>query len=392
MTNKATKISLVAVFAIFALQAVFVIMPVNMLHHHDLFIQPVVAVALVLITFWQLGFDKRKLRTAYQSNVAAVIAVVMYTSMIMSMAFLFGGGRNIMTINPQLVLSNIWTMAIPLVLFESVRHRLIKAMGDKGSVFILVLITLIFALMQIRGMRAFILGGGSGLRVFIFEGLLPSLTASAVVTLAAMRGTFTAAVVISFVLNLGGVFFPILPDFDSLVWALVNCAVFFFIGLILHRLTDTRGHVERKRIAKAAKQSRGPISKIVSLGTTALIIAFFLQWLPIYPVVILTTSMTGTIDRGSLVIMQRIPADRVFERVEIQDILHYRYRNVEFVHRVIDFRYNDAGVREFITKGDANDIPDLSPLPQQDVLGTPLFHFPFIGYPNVFFRSMFGGF
>jgi len=173
----------------------------------------------------------------------------------------------------------------------------------------------------------------------------------------------------------------------------VVCGLLFVVGVIHHYMTDEGGGAQRKRVARASKYShKGYFAYIMSIGTTGFIIAFFLQVFPIYPVVILTESMTGTIDRGSMVIMRRIPAEEAFMRVQEEDILHYRFRGVEFVHRVVEFTYTIDGVRQYVTQGDANEFPDPSPVLQEDVLGTPMFHIPFIGYPNIIFRAMFGGF
>jgi signal peptidase len=73
--------------------------------------------------------------------------------------------------------------------------------------------------------------------------------------------------------------------------------------------------------------------------------------------VMLTGSMTGTIDRGDIV----VSVPRPTEEVEVGDILTFQApvadRHVE-THRVIAVRHPDDGRVEVRTQGDANAAPD----------------------------------
>jgi len=73
--------------------------------------------------------------------------------------------------------------------------------------------------------------------------------------------------------------------------------------------------------------------------------------------VMLTGSMTGTIDRGDLVVSVPRPA----QDVRIGDILTFRApvadRHVE-THRVIDVQHTSGGATEIKTQGDANEAAD----------------------------------
>jgi len=370
----------------------FLFVPGGLITIFNQAIRPGVYAFLAIGMFVYMGWSSRPAKNAYQSNIAALIALVMYISMVMVSVYVFGGGRNAMTLGISPILRNMWTMGIPLVLSEIVRYRLIKVAGSKYQAFVVVALSIVYAFANTGGTRVLFMETNPNILHFVFASALPALTVSVVVSFVAMKGSVFAALLISFVYNLGESFFPILPSFDRLVWSLVVCGLMFVVGVIHHYMTDEDGNAQRKRASRVAKHSRkGPFEYIMSIGLMGLIIAFFLQLFPIYPVVILTGSMTGTIDRGSMVIMRRIPAEEAFMRVQKGSILHYNFRNVEFVHRVIDFTYTNYGVRKYITQGDANESPDPLPVLQEDVLGTPIFHIPFIGYPNVIFRAMFGG-
>jgi len=89
--------------------------------------------------------------------------------------------------------------------------------------------------------------------------------------------------------------------------------------------------------------------------------------------------------------MRRLPADEAYRFVSVGDVLHYHQGNIQLVHRVVDVAYDERGVREFVTKGDANPFADPMPLPQGDVIGRHMFSIPFLGYPNVLLRLILGG-
>jgi signal peptidase len=104
------------------------------------------------------------------------------------------------------------------------------------------------------------------------------------------------------------------------------------------------------------------ISTLLSLALTIGVLGFLV--LAVGPhvfgyrtAVMLTGSMTGTIDRGDIVVSVPRPADDV----EVGDILTFRApvadRHVE-THRVIAVRHTDSGQVEVQTQGDANAAPD----------------------------------
>jgi hypothetical protein len=56
----------------------------------------------------------------------------------------------------------------------------------------------------------------------------------------------------------------------------------------------------------------------------------------------------------------------------------------------VEFRYDDSGERIYITKGDANTIADINPVGADQVLGVARAYIPYIGYPAVLMRMLFG--
>ena len=395
MNKRSVFYSLIVFVVLASFYTSFLFIPGHLILLFNEYLRNLMYVLLVIGLFLVLGRDTRSVRKSYQANMVAVIAFMMYCSMLLLTSFLFGGGRNMMAPSLQIVLGNVPVFAFPLILAEYLRFRLIRSASSRHKIYVVAAMAIIMAFANLSGLRSFLFMEDPSYVSFFFEALLPAVTINAIVSFMCLRGSFFSVLVVSFVFNLGGIFSPVLPTFDLVVWSLVLCGLVFVVGIIHHYLTDDNSSAQRKRIARASKYAQGNfVGQGVTLVIAAFTVAFFLQVFNIYPVVILTGSMTGYIDRGSMVIMRRIPPDEVVFRVQEGDVLHYHSGSMELVHRVVAIDYlfdNGEPQRVFVTQGDANPFPDPTLLAQEDVIGTPIFTIPFIGYPNIIFRALTGG-
>ena len=374
------------------LQIFFLYMPISLIQTYNNIIQPFGYIMLAVVVYFGFKGYQKPSRVAYQANLAAILSVVLYIIIIIAIAVAFGGGRNVFMLTMRGFFNQFWVAAVPLVAAEMVRFKLLKATTDRNRTFVVISLTLLFTFTRLNVLR--VVGFNAMITPeFLFESLLPAITASGLVTLVALKGTLFSTIVISFVFNLWNIFTPILPDLELLVLSLILCGIMFLSGILFAFLANDVSKEQRRRMDRALKYSKGyGVKGFLLLVIMGVIVAFFLNVFPVYPVVILTESMTGYIDRGSLVIMRRIPENEVLARVQVDDVLHYNFRHMEFVHRVVGFTEDSYGNRLFITQGDANPFPDPTPLDPAEVIGRPLFVIPFIGYPNIIIRAMTGRF
>lgn len=130
------------------------------------------------------------------------------------------------------------------------------------------------------------------------------------------------------------------------------------------------------------------VKTLVTVITYIFIITAGAVYLPglfgIHPYIVESASMAPGIPMGSLAFINENDRD-----AGIGDIVTYSLAGSEsgerilVTHRVIG--KDDGGL--LITKGDANKTQDLSPVPEDQLVGTYLWHVPVMGY---FMRS-FGG-
>lgn len=101
--------------------------------------------------------------------------------------------------------------------------------------------------------------------------------------------------------------------------------------------------------------------------------------------VVLSGSMLPVFDAGSIIGVK----DVVPENINVGDIVTFKDpedKNRVITHRVMEIN-RENGKLSFITKGDANNSQDLSPVPEGNILGRATFWVPYMGYLVNFVKS-----
>ncbi len=143
---------------------------------------------------------------------------------------------------------------------------------------------------------------------------------------------------------------------------------------------------------KAAHRKKGVLHYIgvgLSFGLLALValVAVLVIALPMLtkstPYTVLTGSMTPSYPAGTLVVVK--PTD--VQQIRIGDVITYQIASNQpavVTHRVIQIvePNTPGGAESFITKGDANSLPDASPVKPVQVRGVVWYAVPYIGWVN----------
>lgn len=99
---------------------------------------------------------------------------------------------------------------------------------------------------------------------------------------------------------------------------------------------------------------------------------------------VVSGSMEPAYHVGSIIYVKSIDASDVKEG----DVITFNLKgSVPATHRVVRI---DTENRKFYTKGDNNECEDKSPVNFSDVIGTPVFTIPYIGYAISFIQSSVG--
>lgn len=374
--------------ALAVVQTAYIFIPPNALRLFNLGLRPLVygVLAAALLVF--MDFDFRPVRKAYRANMAAFLSIMMFGIVFLIVAFLLGAGRNAMAPGPAIAFRNLWEHGSVVILGELIRYKLIKGGEPRNRAAIIIALTIMLAYGQMNAIRMFA-GGNVAVPDIIFETAFRLLVISAVVSYFAVEGSFLSVVMVSLVYTMVPYLVPVLPDVSQLVWSLIISGMAFVTAIIYRFAMNDKRRDQRMRTKRMDRVARKPIlANVVTVAVVAVIIAFFAGAFPFYPVVILTGSMTGTMDRGSLVFVERVPPGRAVDAVGEGYVVHFLSRGrVEYVHRVVDFGWDSDGQRHYITQGDAVMRPDPIPVPQADILGIARAQIPFLGYPYILVQN-----
>lgn len=98
-------------------------------------------------------------------------------------------------------------------------------------------------------------------------------------------------------------------------------------------------------------------------------------------------SMEPTIHKGSIIIVSH-PGDKPLKVNDIVTFISPSDKQTIVTHRIV--KINDGNVRTYVTRGDANEIDDMDPLPNEYILGKVHLSIPFVGNIMNFAKSKAG--
>jgi len=155
----------------------------------------------------------------------------------------------------------------------------------------------------------------------------------------------------------------------------------------------------------AKEKVKKPIPhKKVIIAVVMIIIAFFGSFLVFFilqislntespVVVVISGSMEPTIHEGDVLFVMGIDAKDIKNGTaedKAGDVIVFNAQGLWFtapqepiVHRVIG-KYLDGDTWKFITKGDANSLPDGAPIPESRIIGVVVGGIPYIGWIKLF--------
>ena len=380
-------LTIIACATIAIMQTAYIFMSARFLRLHGLALQPLIYVTLAVACIIFLGKDERPVRKAYYANMVAILSAGIFGIVFFVSAIVFGAGANAMAGSPAAMINTLWTHGSVVILGTVIRYKLIrKAMNP---VPVTIAITIVLAYGQMNGLRM-LFAGVMDFETVFFESTFALIAMSSIASFFALRGSFTSVLLISSIYILTPYFVPILPHVTPVVWALIRTGPAFLTAVIYNFITNDKSRHSRALAKREARYTKKPVWRYsISLAVIGLAAAFFVGAFPIYPVVIITSSMEPTMSRGSVVFVERVPQGEALIRVGEGYVIHFLGRGgVEYIHRVADFRFDVQGNRQYVTQGDANDRIDPLPVPQDNVLGIARAVLPHLGHPILFFREL----
>ena len=391
MKTVCAKLTITVCVVLVTLQLIFITIPPGDLRVFSMAIRPVAYMVLVLAAYVFANPYKRPASDeAYRANIVAVMFAAIFGVIVLTLSFVFGAGTNPMVPSFAAVRRNLWDYGMVVVIGGYIRYKLVKSANDNNRDNVILALTLALALTHMPGMRGMLTGGNFTAELF-FAGIFLPIVISGVASYFAFRGSLLSVLIISFVFQMRPYLMPIAPAVAPFVFTMVICATVFAAAFVFNNINNAKRRAMRKRAKLMAKYAKKSVAGY--LATAAVIgvaVAFFAGFFPIYPIVVLTGSMSPALERGSIAFVERVPSSEAFHRVGEGEVIHFLARGgIPYIHRVVDFRIDAMGERVYITQGDAAVGVDPYPVAQGDVMGIARASLPFFGYPYIFFRSIF---
>jgi len=299
----------------------------------------------------------------------------------------FGFGKSPYSFTPKFLAINIFFVISLLIGTEISRAYLIKKAQKSSRKYItlsIVATTFLytFLLLKPTDLSQLSLQNPEFLLEFLGSTLIVGIAVNLLASYLSYLGGATASLAYMGIIIGFEWFSPILPDPHWTVMALIG-TIAPAIGFLV--LQDTiEPFIEKKRKFRTRRSSSRSGWTLTAIFAV-IIIFFSYGYLGVEPTVIYSNSMFPEYDVGDIVIIDDVdPAD-----IEIGDVIQYiREDKAIILHRVIEIEQDENGVY-FITKGDANNDADTSPVLHQNVLGKAVFKIPELGWIQIYFKSLF---
>ncbi len=217
--------------------------------------------------------------------------------------------------------------------------------------------------------------------IFIALTLLPSLSNNITFTFITMKTSYKPIMLYSLVMNLYYYLIPIVPNPNEYIASIIN----LLLPLILFYRINTFLKKERDEEVDREYKKRRYGWLIISSMIVIILVYFTSGYFQYWAIAVASGSMSPKINKGDVVIINKIGND--YDRIEINDVIAFRFSNVTIVHRVINkIKVNNKYY--FYTKGDANNHEDDFTVEEDMIIGTISTRIPYIGIPTVWLNEL----
>jgi len=334
------------------------------------------------------GLGKIRLWTNNRITQMALLAAVFQIFILIDAGLISKFGKSPLSFAPTGIAINFILVSSTLLGMELSRAYLTKNLNRKNPTLTIAAVTLLYTFANVSILALINFKDPLTYSKFIGTGFLPILTENLLATYLALISGPLASLAYRAPLQAFQWFSPILPDlpwgYESLIGVMIPT-----IGFIAITMATTQKDLRKAGILTRTRPTRRPRKSQTSMkGWMAISIFLVLTvWtstglLGFYPTIIASGSMRPTMDVGDIAIV--ISADP--SKIQIGDIIQYWQEGEMNLHRVHDIHQTE-GSTLFVTKGDANPIPDSDPVLPAQIKGKLVLTIPKIGWISIYTKT-----
>lgn len=344
-----------------------------------------IAIFLFLITIifkFLFGFEKDRHR--YTKDIIYEILIMLLIFFLLF--YLSGLFLSFTKVGNYYTLHNIITFIVPIILTicikEFLRYQVLTK--SEGSKLLNIASCILFIFIDITT-TIYYTDFSSKHSIFIFLALtlLPAISTNISCSYIVKKTGYKPVLMYSLIMNLYMYLLPIIPNPNEYITSLIR---FLLPVLVAYRIyvfykKDSEEEEEEVKNSKTGKYITLFISSMVVIFLVYITSGYFKYW----AVAIISGSMHPTIDRGDVVIIEKINKD--YTRLKEGQVIAYKYNGIIVVHRLVKILKIDD-TYYFYSKGDANKDIDNYQIEEDMIIGVVNLKVPYIGYPTVWLNTM----
>ena len=335
---------------------------------------------VIIFAFWKLfGFEKDRHR--YVKDIIFDIALFLFLFFIIY--YLLGIIIGFTKTNYYNI-ESIFTFIVPIILYVIIREifRYMIMCKSDGNTLVTAVTIIVFILLDITSLVYYV-NFTSKVQIFKFIALtlLPAISSNVVFSWMTKKTGYKPIIFYALITELYNFLLPVVPNPSEYLISIINFLLPVILGwkTYLFFKKDFDEDVRRKYNKKRALILCGPA--VITVIFVYLTSGYFHY----YAVAIASGSMTGTINKGDVVLIEKI--DRKFDSLKKGEIIAYRKDNRIIVHRLVTI-IKEKDTYYFYTKGDANSDIDNFVIEENMVIGTIRGKAPYIGWPAVWLSEL----
>ena len=293
-------------------------------------------------------------------------------------------GNSPLSFAPAGIAINLIVVSSTLLGMELSRGYLTKNLSRKNPTLTVAAITILYTFANVSIFSLINFQDPLAYTKFMGENFLPILTENLLATYLALISGPLASLAYRAPLQAFQWFSPILPDlpwgYAALIGVMAPTIGFIAINMATTQKDLTKAGIPTPRIRtpklrKSQKSTKGwliiSVFLVLTVWTSTGLFGF-------YPTIVASGSMRPAMEVGDIsLVISTNPSN-----IQVGDIIQYWQGEEMNLHRVVEIRQTESGL-QFITKGDANNAADTTPVTADQIRGKLILTIPKVGWVSI---------
>jgi signal peptidase len=340
---------------------------------------------LALTTIYMAG-GPAKIRSWTNNRITfmALLVGVLQIFILIDAGLINKFGNSPLSFAPAGIAVNFMLVSSTLLGMELSRGFLTKNLSRKNPTLVVAAITILYTFANVSIFALINFQDPLSYTKFIGEYFLSILTENLLATYLALISGPLASLAYRAPLQAFQWFSPILPDlpwgYAALIGVMAPTIGFIAINMATTQKDLTKAGIPTPRIRtpklrKSQKSTKGwliiSVFLVLTVWTSTGLFGF-------YPTIVASGSMRPAMEVGDIsIVISTNPSN-----IQVGDIIQYWQGEEMNLHRVVEIRQTESGL-QFITKGDANNAADTTPVTADQIRGKLILTIPKVGWVSI---------